>query len=212
MAALGSITTAVEAKDEVPKPPKTYRLVLKMSWKRFKECFVSKDALDSQEKMKKERKAILNKVRKGEEISEAERELLNSSFKEMLLSLFDNLQTCLLNYLELEEHDSPKLQSFKMLAAVEVTAWLKNLDLHISKSLEAIVDPNLPQQEMIAKTKEVIEALKNEIKPENFSDYLSMPVDPEISDETEDDLNLTQESNEEDGVVWDVIFGDWFFI
>ena len=177
MATSGSMTVT-ETTNEVPKPPKTYRLILRMSWKRFKDYFQSKDVVDSQKKMREERKAILHKIDNGEPISEAEREMLNSSFKQTLLTLFQNLQTFLLNYLQLEESDNPQLQSFKLLAAHDVTLWLKNLDVHISKTLEDIIDRSLPGKEMISKAQKVLNELKNELKPENFSEFLSLPATP----------------------------------
>ena len=145
--------TVVETQDEVPKLPKTLKLVLKMAWKLFKVYCLSNNALDLQKKMKKERKAILNKIDKDEHISKKDREFLNSSVKQMLFLLFQNIEKSLLNYLELEENDSPELQTFKLLAAIEATSWLKNLDHHISKSLESILDFDLPENKMVAKTK-----------------------------------------------------------
>ena len=144
-----------------------------MAWKSFKEYCLSNNALDLQKKIKKERKAILNKIDKGEHISEKECEFLNSSFKQMLFSLFQNLEKCLLNYLELEENNSPELQTFELLAAMEATSWLKNLDHHISKSLESILNSDFPENKMVAKTKKVLNDLKNEIKPKDFSQFLS---------------------------------------
>ena len=224
--ATGSMTvveTGVEAIElettddhEVPKPPKTYKLVLKMSWKRFKDFFQSKEVIDSQKKIKKERKAILYKIDKGEPISETEREILNSSFKQTLILLFQNLQTFVLSYLELEESDSPQLQSFKLLAANDVILWLKNLDRHISKVLDDILDSTLPEHEMIAKTRKVLDDLKNEIKPENFSEILATPANSETSvdqnptDESAE-VDKNKHSNEEDGI-WDYLLGDWFIL
>ena len=215
MATSGSTTVVETVEDEVSKPPKTYKLVLKMSWKKFKEYFQSNDVLDSHKKMKKERKAILNKVNKGEPISEAEREILNSSFRDLLFLLFQNLERCLLSYLELEQSDSPQLQSFKIRAATEVTAWLKNLDRHISKCLEDILDSNLPENEMIEKTKKVLDDLKNEIKPDNFSEFLSMPEDPEISNDSKGDTQKSDghkdDYRDEGEGMWD-FFSDYFII
>lgn len=214
MATSGSMTEIETTKDEVSKPPKTYKLVLKMSWKRFKEYFQSNDVLDSHKKMKKERKAILNKVNKGEPISEAEREILNSSFRELLFMLFQNIERCLLSYLELEQSDSPRLQSFKLLAAIEVTAWLKNLDSRISKCLEEILDANLPENEMIEKTKKILDDLKNELKPDNFSEFLSTPEDSEISskDASDQQSNGDKDDNRTEGEgMWD-FFAPYFSI
>ena len=215
MATPGSMTEVeTETKDEVSKPPKTYKLVLKMSWKKFKEYFQSNDVLDSHKKMKKERKAILNKVNKGEPISEEEREILNSSFRELLFMLFQNVERCLLSYLELEQSDSPQLQSFKIRAATDVTLWLKHLDSHISKCLEDILDSNLPEDEMIEKTKKVLDDLKNELKPDNFSEFLSAPEDPEISskDASNQQSYGDKDDNREEGEgMWD-FFADFFII
>ena len=179
MATSRSVTVA-ETINETPTPPKTYRIILKMSWKKFKDYFLSKEVVDTQKKIREERKLILRKIDKGEQISEEERKTLNSSFKQTLLTLFENLQAFLLNYLQLEESDNPQLQSFKLLAANDVTLWLKNLDIHISKTLEDILNPNLPGKEMISKAKKALNDLKQELKPENFSDVLSKPVIPEI--------------------------------
>ena len=206
MATSGSVViTKVEDKAETtPKQPKTYRMVLKMSWKRFKEFFQSKEASDSQKKMQKERKAILSKINKGEHISDEERDFLNKSFKQMILSLFQNLENFLFSYLELEENDSQQLQSFKLTAATEITAWLKYLDVHISKCLEEILDPNMPENEMLVKTQKILDDLKNEIKPENFSDISS-------ASETLNENFQTQQYDDEEGI-WDTIFADYFIL
>ena len=207
MATSGSIVpTKVETKVETaPKQPKTYKMVLKMSWKRFKEFFQSKEVSDSQKKIQKERKAILSKINKGEHISEEERDFLNKSFKQMVLSLFQNLENFLFSYLELEENDSQQLQSFKLTAATEITAWLKHLDVHISKCLEEILDPNMPENEMLAKTQKILDDLKNEIKPENFSDISS-------ASETLNENYQTQQYDEEEEGMWDTIIADYLFL
>ena len=206
MAASGSMTIAETKEDEVEKPPKTYKLVLKLSWKKIKEFFLSNNALDSHKKMKMERKAILYKISKGEPITETEREFLNSSFREMLNLLFQNLEKGLMSYLELEESDSLQLKSFKIRAAAEVISWIKNLDRRISRSLDDIFDSNLPESEMIERTKTILDNLKNELKPENFSEYSSTPEDT-----NQNGQNLVQQSDSDQGDKRDEGEGLWAY-
>jgi len=165
----GSVTKTTT--EQPPAPPQKYTLVLKLGWPQMKTFFQGLNPVDYMQRLRSERKALKKKLQKGKDLTESEIEVLNSSSKEMLGTLFTDFQTSICSSLEMKEEDDKKVKLVKIQLAKEIMEWLKNLETWITKQLADIFDNELVTDDMIMqKTEKFVNQLTNAMKPETLND------------------------------------------